>query len=799
MTDARRELIADRLAWAAMALVLIPACVRASVVMTPMLGWELDPTLLSAPSLGLGPASFLAMDTLAVLALGLALLHTGLRARRAPYWMLALWAIGTVGVLAHGLLFHGGGLEHLRDGLAWSGALAGALVILEVCRDARRRGVALAFAIGFIGLLACKGALQVFVEHAATVRAFDADPARFLNAQGWTPGSSAAAVYERRLRQSEAIGWFGLANVLASFAACAVVVFAGLVWAVARDRNTPPLPAKQWRWVGIVAISGLALSALTLVLAGAKGGYGAAAIGLGLLVVGVPMARKLGVLTGMLGLGAVWVAIMAIVARGILGEAIDELSLLFRAFYLDAGARIFATHPLLGVGPGGFQNAYLLAKPPMSPEEVRSPHSVLIDFGATLGIAGLAWGAMVLRLAWRAGERAAETPGEAAPPDSQARGVDIRLILIGAAIVTIVGAFSERLGMTPEQATARLGGVVLWVALAWGVLTVHSLGSVVARRVLLWGSAAGAIAMLVHAQIEMTITTVTSGSLALTLIALGAVRLEDAPAHTREGAKARATSRTSVALAAVVTLASVGIGLFAWLPIRAWASSMHAAHAAVGDLSELATRAEIASPVDLPRLAEAMGRELGATVWANEGAVREAWILIAKRRLDAAADHLRQARAQFPTHTPTSVALSRVLLQRSFAGERESRFSESEAAAIEAESIAESLTRWRPDSADTWSFLTRIRLARANTAAGDEGFRIAKLREATLAGRRAHELDPYGLAHPVRLADAYHDLGEREAARAWARKALEISDQLRLDPLRQLTDHTRARMERLAE
>jgi len=58
---------------------------------------------------------------------------------------------------------------------------------------------------------------------------------------------------------------------------------------------------------------------------------------------------------------------------------------------------------MLGVGPDGFQNAYLTARPAISPEEVDSPHSVLFDWWATLGFGGIAWAALLIAILWFGG------------------------------------------------------------------------------------------------------------------------------------------------------------------------------------------------------------------------------------------------------------------------------------------------------------------------------------------------------------------------------------------------------------
>src|SRR5690606_14992553 len=100
-------------------------------------------------------------------------------------------------------------------------------------------------------------------------------------------------------------------------------------------------------------------------------------------------------------LAAVILPLAAIALRGLLGERLGELSLLFRSFYLRGAIAIIADHPLLGVGPAGFKDAYMLAKPAIAPEDVTSAHSVLFDLGATLGLAGLAWIALLAWWTWR--------------------------------------------------------------------------------------------------------------------------------------------------------------------------------------------------------------------------------------------------------------------------------------------------------------------------------------------------------------------------------------------------------------
>ena len=57
----------------------------------------------------------------------------------------------------------------------------------------------------------------------------------------------------------------------------------------------------------------------------------------------------------------------------------------FRVQYWQATAGLIADHPLLGCGPGNFQDAYTAYKLPEASEEVADPHNFLLEVWATAG------------------------------------------------------------------------------------------------------------------------------------------------------------------------------------------------------------------------------------------------------------------------------------------------------------------------------------------------------------------------------------------------------------------------------
>ena len=168
--------------------------------------------------------------------------------------------------------------------------------------------------------------------------------------------------------------------------------------------------------------------------------------------------------------GAVALVLVGIVIRGaVLPEAFaSERSLLFRWHYLVSSASIVADAPGLGVGPDGYQAAYVKHRVPRNPEEVTSAHSVFVDWVADLGVAGVAWIALALLLAWRAGARLArERSDDAAPTDTQPREMFIpALVLAAIAVAPAIAveahalAAGRRTGASGRPGCIRRGGTV---------------------------------------------------------------------------------------------------------------------------------------------------------------------------------------------------------------------------------------------------------------------------------------------------------------------------------------------------
>jgi tetratricopeptide (TPR) repeat protein len=123
------------------------------------------------------------------------------------------------------------------------------------------------------------------------------------------------------------------------------------------------------------------------------------------------------------GVALVFLALLAVVGHGVYHGTLPSDSLAFRWRYWLASARLFAQHPLLGVGWENFGPHYLSVRLPAAAEEIKDPHNFLVRFATELGAVGLAlvvtW---MLWLWWDLG--APRVPADNAHDDSAERGAE---------------------------------------------------------------------------------------------------------------------------------------------------------------------------------------------------------------------------------------------------------------------------------------------------------------------------------------------------------------------------------------
>ena len=481
--------------------VLLVALVRASVLYEPLPGWDGTPLTTVSAIVGLGPAGLLALDTAAVLLTALLCAVAGKRLG----WVAFAAQLGGLAVIAHTMLFAAGDAQPLAIAGAW--ASGGALLAagsVAASRPALRR-VGIAVVTGFLCILLAKGAAQWFVEHPSVIERFDQDPVGSLATRGYEPGSPSALQFERRLRQPDITGWFGLSNVLAAYLAAGAVGCLALCWHARSN-------ARLWPWWTTASL-GL-LCWLGVAATGSKAGLVIAAAGSGVFLAVQTVTKAFGRRTASrkiaraMGL-AVWVLpVAAIAARPLVMPLHGELSVLFRYFYLDAAVDIARSNLLVGTGIDGFRAAYAIAKPPIAPESVTSSHNAIADWLTMLGLFGLPLAAAAIAAAWQiSGSLRGSGRTLTVAPLRRPTLLSIALML---SVPVVASAALESAATLIELALLRLAGLLLAVAAAAAVWRLRP------TRVV---PAAFALVLLTHAQLDMVMFH--PGSIPLAMLAIG--------------------------------------------------------------------------------------------------------------------------------------------------------------------------------------------------------------------------------------------------------------------------------------
>jgi hypothetical protein len=778
----RTERFERRLAALAAVCIAAIAAFQALVAHPPMLWFDVDPASDPFPFAGLAPSTGMALDavTLALSAIAIRCARRGID--RTGRWIAFLAGVGTLVAIVHGA----SSADQCWRAMQWSGAIMGGAALAVALRalgpeDGRvARRAAVAVLLAAVVPIAWRGALQVLVEHPATVAHYRAHKAEFLAARGWLDGSAQALTYERRLMQPEATAWFALSNVASSVLAAGAIAFAGAAAALRRVRPAGTV------LLGIVAAACAALVGVN----GSKGALAALAVG-GAFAAWCaqrgpsPRARV------HLALALLAMPLVAVGARAMVGPGIGERSLLFRAHYAEAALRMAGSSPAFGVGPSGFGERYLLVRPWDSPEEVQSAHAAWADWVASLGLGGVAWCVMLGVLVACAARSASARDGAAAapagpPPD--APGFRERLAPFAAAFLVAT------LAIVPESRSldeASLAARTLAALLAATCASVLVRAFEAPGRAFAAALAGAALALAVHAQVEMTLWW--PGAIAWVACMLG-VAAAGAPADAPTRADAAAggdplavplrAALPRAALRAMLVLLLAHACLVLAFEVRGARDAERIVAAAAEPLAAFGRARLGIAPAPAGTLSEARFEAAEgldpSTVDLTGGAPRT-WLWLDRPAVAAASLSQRALGiASLPAAEPGSAPDPRI----------------GEALGILAQRRASGQLKYGESEAAAWGFLAEAALARAAADGSDRSVAATQLRAWGLAQL---DLNPRSVRGWMRAAEGAFALGAGEDAARFAGNAFGVDASYALDPLRRMTDAERARMQAIID
>ncbi|HEX5446824.1 MAG TPA: O-antigen ligase family protein [Pirellulales bacterium] len=293
-----------------------------------------------------------------------------------------------------------------------------------IASDRERRAMVVAMtAVALV--ISADGLFQFYVSLPAMREEYRLHPEAVLRAAGVVApaGSPARMLFEQRLRSTEPMATFALANSLAGFLVPWLVMMLGI--ACCDRRGSRPAAIRH----GAVSAAVILPLALCLVLTKSRSAYLASLLGLaGVAIASRRAARPMARVprAAFFAAATVMVIALAIVLGGksldreIFSEAVKSFS--YRWQYWHAAVKLIGDHPWFGCGLGNFQDLYTRYKLPQASEVVADPHNFLLEIWSTSGTpAMLALVAIFAGAALQFRSRAAA----AIPHDHARRAVEI--------------------------------------------------------------------------------------------------------------------------------------------------------------------------------------------------------------------------------------------------------------------------------------------------------------------------------------------------------------------------------------
>jgi O-antigen ligase len=431
---------------------------------------------------------------------------------------------------------------------------------------------------------ACFGMLLIYIAQGIMYRTVDLpdnvkywqqygpDELRRLN---YEPGSFAAQQFERKLLSGELYGFFNSPNTFAAVIVMLGIVLAGAAIQRIHDRDEPG-------WAGAIIV-GVLLSLYILYFTYSKTSMLTPLLAIAILVAAPRLRAQWRTKFYLAGVAIFIIGVLAVVGHGLYHGSLVQESLTYRWRYWVGAMRVFAAHPLLGVGWANFGAYYLGARLPIASEEIKDPHNLiirpLVELGIFGGILMLTWLARIWWELTSAGNSLITPADEESNANARRAGRTIFGICGLAMLLNILASVDFTLqapGAGWYIMLELFKRLLYFVLLLLGVSAISLKSSTQAdlddREApwLLWGIIAAIAVFLVHNLIDFSLFE--PGPMLMFAMLLGAVI--GARTQPRTGAGAPRAMARLAAAGSLAALIAAGIGVAA--PIAVAESTAHA-------------------------------------------------------------------------------------------------------------------------------------------------------------------------------------------------------------------------------
>lgn len=261
-----------------------------------------------------------------------------------------------------------------------------ALLLVQIL-DAHSKFRLLLYVIVGLGVFAAMYcASQFFWTNEHIIAQYEHDPSDILTKLGIEQGSFQQMLFEHSLYSRDVRGFFTTGNSAGSFASLAFFAAVGLL--IEKFKNfRANIPST------LVLGIATAICLFGLLITQSKGAIATSVIGLVIFIACLSFGNWLKAHKKTILIICLLLSLAAVTAGLWYGLTHGRLpggnSMLVRWQYWCASARMYADHPLTGVGPGNFAYLYSHYKPPAALETVADPHNFILTILTQYGPLGL--------------------------------------------------------------------------------------------------------------------------------------------------------------------------------------------------------------------------------------------------------------------------------------------------------------------------------------------------------------------------------------------------------------------------